>query len=144
MASSASGSQIRDASWQLLPGHVGGVSALSLSRDGSLVASGTFDSRVHFWETRDGRLIRSLRGHTGPVWSVAFSHNSGRLASGSFDGSLRLWDVSSGNTLHVMRIERRYERMDITQLRGITDAQRDALLVQSIAARVESDLRHQH
>jgi len=111
-----------------LPVHVGGVWALSLSRDGGLVASGTFDGLVHLWETRGGRLIRSLRGHTGPVWSVEFSHNSGRLASGSFDGSLRLWDVSSGNTLHVMRPERRYERTDITQLRGITDAQRDALL----------------
>lgn len=111
-----------------LPGHVGCVWAVSLSRDGSLVASGTFDGLVHLWETRGGRLIRSLRGHTGPVWSVEFSHNSGRLASGSFDGSLRLWDVSSGNTLHVMRPERRYERLDITQVRGITDAQRDALL----------------
>jgi len=41
---------------------------------------------------------------------------------------VRLWEASSGRCLRTLRAERRYERMDITGLTGITDAQRTALL----------------
>jgi len=50
------------------------------------------------------------------------------LASGSFDGALRLWDTRSGVCLRSMRTDRRYERLDITGVRGVTDAQIAALL----------------
>jgi len=36
--------------------------------------------------------------------------------------------VASGTCLRTLRPERRYERLDITGLTGITDAQRTALL----------------
>ncbi|HVN54388.1 MAG TPA: hypothetical protein VMT46_08665 [Anaerolineaceae bacterium] len=41
---------------------------------------------------------------------------------------MRLWETSSGVELRTLRAERRYERMDITGLSGITEAQRRALL----------------
>ena len=36
--------------------------------------------------------------------------------------------ASSGTCLRVLRAERRYERLDITALSGVTSAQRQALL----------------
>jgi hypothetical protein len=41
---------------------------------------------------------------------------------------VRLWETSTGAWLGTLRPERRYERLDITGLTGITDAQRTALL----------------
>ena len=50
------------------------------------------------------------------------------VASGSFDGTLRLWDAASGAWLRTLRVDRRYERLDITGMTGVSDAQREALL----------------
>jgi hypothetical protein len=41
---------------------------------------------------------------------------------------VRLWEVRSGACLHTLWGDRRYERLDITGLTGVTDAQRAALL----------------
>jgi WD40 repeat protein len=50
------------------------------------------------------------------------------VVSGSSDGTVKLWDANSGACLRTLRGDRRYERMDITGLTGVTDAQRAALL----------------
>jgi hypothetical protein len=50
------------------------------------------------------------------------------LGSGSFDGTVRLWDATSRTCLRTLRSDRRYERLDITGLTGVTDAQHAALL----------------
>jgi hypothetical protein len=48
---------------------------------------------------------------------------------------VRLWQSSTGTALRILRPERRYERLDITGLTGITDAQRTALLALGAAER---------
>ena len=47
-----------------------------------------------------------------------------RVASCSYDGTTRLWDVSTGECLRSFSTERRYERLDITGLTGVTEAER--------------------
>jgi hypothetical protein len=49
--------------------------------------------------------------------------------SGEHDGTLRVWDTDTGVLLHTLRANRPYERMDITGLGGITEAQRASLKV---------------
>ena len=109
-----------------LRGHAGPACAVALS--GQLLASGGFDRTVRLWRASSGQLLATLEGHTGPVMAVALSADQQLLATGSFDGTLRLWDTRTGVCLRSMRTDRRYERLDITGVRGVTDAQRAALL----------------
>jgi WD40 repeat protein len=61
------------------------------------------------------------------VRSVAFSSDGKTLASGSYDGTIKLWDRQTGACLHTLRSDRPYERMNITQVKGLTEAQKATL-----------------
>jgi WD40 repeat protein/transcriptional regulator with XRE-family HTH domain len=127
-----------------LQGHTGGVLGVTLSADGLLVASGSFDGTVRLWsltgvagregmpgiqeESSTGALLATLKGHTGGVRGVALSADRRLLATGGYDGTARLWEVSTGCWVSTLQPERYYERLDITGLTGVTSAQMGALL----------------
>lgn len=77
----------------------GTVATISLSPDGTTVASGSGDGAVRLWDINTGKVVKKWTGHKGVVWSVCWSPDGGRVASGSIDHTLRVWDVKSGNTI---------------------------------------------
>jgi WD40 repeat protein len=101
---------------------------VAVSGDGRLVASGGMDGAVRLWEAEGGHPLAALRGHTGEVFSVALSGDGRLVASGGDDGTVRLWAPSTGVCLRLLRDDRRFERVDITGLTGVTEAQRQVLL----------------
>jgi len=77
-------------------GDMGQLSSLALAADGSRVAVGTFDGRVHLLPLPSGDPILTLDAHTTRVWGVALSPDGSLLASGSFDDSVKLWSTHDG------------------------------------------------
>ncbi len=108
------------------------IYSVALSTDGRLLVSSTMDGTVRLWEAESGRLLMTLQEHSGVAWGIALSANGELLASGSDDGTVRLWDLSrvpnQGVNPRTLRGDRRCERLDITGLTGVTDAQRAGFL----------------
>ena len=74
-----------------------------------------------------GQALQTLQGHTSVVWSVCFSPDGQTLTSSSADGTIKLWDVQTGACLKTLRSDRPYERMNITGVTGLTEAQKGTL-----------------
>ncbi|TWT29590.1 Serine/threonine-protein kinase PknD [Posidoniimonas corsicana] len=76
----------------------GAVSSASLSPDGRLAATGSWDNSVKLWDTQTGRSVRKLEGaHQGYVNSVMFSPISDdELLTASDDGTAVLWRLGEG------------------------------------------------
>jgi WD40 repeat protein len=76
-------------------GDSGAVNAVAFSR-GGLVASGSEDGAVHFWNAATRTPVGDLRGHPEGLSSFAFSRDGKTLASATWGGDIQLWSVASG------------------------------------------------
>jgi WD40 repeat protein len=76
--------------------HPQGLTWAKYSRDGSLIATASYDQLVRIWRVADGALLQTLRGHTAVPWTVAFSPDDRTLASAGADNNIILWDVATG------------------------------------------------
>ena len=114
-----------------LHGHTNRVRSVAFSPDGQMLVSGSDDQTIRLWDVSTGRCLNVLHGHTNRVRSVAFSPDGQMLVSGSDDQTIRLWDVSTGASLRTLigagPDERPYERMNITGMTGLTEAQKYTL-----------------
>jgi WD40 repeat protein len=75
------------------PGHRGSVRSVDVSRDGSLVASGSDDGTIIFWEAATGRFVATLEDGSDPIRDICFSPAGDRLAARDADGRLRVWQL---------------------------------------------------
>jgi cytochrome c len=76
----------------VLEGHEAPVVALSVSPDGKLIASASWDHTVRLWPLAGG-APRVLRGHSQNVNGVAFTPDGGELVSAGYDATLRIWPL---------------------------------------------------
>jgi WD40 repeat protein len=108
---------------QTLQGHTGWISSGAFCPDEQIFASGSSDATVKIWELTSGRCLQTLQGHTGWVRSVAFSPDGKTIASTSNDETIKIWDVETGKHLKTLKSDRPYENMNITGVKGLTDAE---------------------
>ncbi len=110
-------------------GHSGVVAALSWVPSGEVLISGGGDGRLRWWDLQSRKCVRVREAHQGTVQSLKMSSDGSMLASCGDDGAIRLWDLESGEPLHTLRRDRLYERLTITGIQGLTDAQKASLRV---------------
>ncbi len=108
-------------------GHPGVVSALIWVPSGELLVSGGSDGRLRWWNVQSGECVRARQAHQGAVQSLRSSPDGSRLASCGDDGAINVWELESGEHLRTLRRDRPYERLDISGVQGLTDAQRATL-----------------
>ncbi len=113
---------------QTLVGHTSWIQTVAFSPNGQTLASGSCDNTIKLWDVQTGECRQSLPGHLSWIWSVAFSPNGDRLASGSQDETIKLWDLQTGHCQKTLIAKRPYEGMNITEVKGLTAAQKATLL----------------
>ncbi len=79
------------------------VTALAMSQDSALLATGFEDGTIWIWRTADGAMSRKLRGHARRIADLAFYPDGTALVSGADDGTVRLWGVPDGRMLRVLQ-----------------------------------------
>ncbi len=107
-----------------LKGHTGQVKAIAFSSDGKYLASGSDDLTIRLWDLQNSKCLHILHGHFRTMSSLSFSPSCNLLASCSEDGLIKLWDVSTGDCLKTMRNKRPLEGMNITNVTGLTKAEK--------------------
>jgi len=108
-------------------GHPGVVSAVTWAPSGKLVLSGGSDGRLRWWKVHSGECVQVRQAHQGTIQSLKVSPDGSSLASCGDDGAITLWDLESGEYMRTLRRDRPYERLDITGIRGLTQAQKATL-----------------
>ena len=103
-----------------------GVYGVAWSADGERLVSAGSDGMLRWWNPQNGQCILSRQGHEGPVQSLRASPDGRLLASCGDDGAIQIWQMESGEHVETLRRDRPYERLNITGIKGLTDAQKHA------------------
>lgn len=68
-----------------------------------------------------------------------WSFDGQRPSSGSEDGTIKLWDVDTGECLKTLRSPRPCEGMNITDVTGLTEAQKATLKALAVVEDSDDD-----
>lgn len=117
LAACAAGSH-RNADVIILNAH-GGGSALAISPDSRLLASGGKAGRIRISGLPDGQRKSRWQAHDGEVTGLAFVRGEERLLSSGYDGALSLWtlharklmSVPTGSRITAMETDPAHDRL---------------------------------
>ncbi len=101
--------------------------ALAWDPGGAVLVSGGSDGMMCWWNVPSGERMRMREAHQGAVQSLKVSPDGQKLASCGDDGAIKLWDMHSGEHLQTLRRDRPYERLIITGIKGLSEAQKTTL-----------------
>jgi predicted NACHT family NTPase len=103
------------------------VRSVVFTPDSRTLVSGSDDQTLKIWDVQTGNCLKTLLEHTNAVCSVAFDGESQIIASGSRDGTIKFWDFETGECLKTLRSAKPCENMNITGVKGLTDAEKTTL-----------------
>lgn len=120
------------------------VSAIAWHPHGKWLATSYHDGLIRIWGGQTGHGLATLGEHTGQMLAIAFSQDGQSLYSSSQDETLKIWTLdrvlssvfsntrgsvtpANMSATTTIRPVRPYEAMNITGVRGLTSAQRQAL-----------------
>jgi len=76
--------------------------SLAESPDGRIVATGSYDGYLRFWDGASGNEIRPPIEHPNQVLMVDFSPDGRLVSTACLDWQTRLWNVSTGKLVYAM------------------------------------------
>ncbi len=106
-----------------LQGLAGVISTVAWQPGGDRLISGGSDGRLRWWDLPSCECVREREAHQGTVQALKVSPDGRMLASCGDDGAIQLWDGERGEHVRTLRRDRPYERLTITGIRGLTQAE---------------------
>jgi WD40 repeat protein/transcriptional regulator with XRE-family HTH domain len=113
---------------RVLSEHPGIVYAVTWDPTDAMLISGDSDGMLRWWDVERGECVQMRQAHQGTVQSLKVSPDGRSLASCGDDGAINVWELESGEHLRTLRRDRPYERLNITDIRSISKAQKASLL----------------
>ena len=110
-----------------LKGHTHAVNDVVFSLDDKTVASCGSDQLVKLWNIQTGECYATLEKHSSAVWTIDFSSDGQTLASAGQDETIIFWNAKTGEWLKEFQPDRPYEGMNITGVKGLTEAEKATL-----------------
>jgi WD40 repeat protein len=83
-------------------GHTGPVTALGVSPDGKILASGSTDKSIALFDLPTGKQILKLTVQATVV-NLTFSNDGKNLRSREEDKSVKLWEIATGKLLQASK-----------------------------------------
>jgi polar amino acid transport system permease protein len=77
-------------------GHDKQVTTMAFSPDGSIIATGSADTTIFFWDLETGEVAWTSDGHWGTVTTMVFNSDSDSLLSGGKDNKIRNFRIPGG------------------------------------------------
>jgi WD40 repeat protein len=109
------------------PGHVSVVTAVAWDLTGKHLISAGGHGTLRYWDVQSGEHLWEREAHNGAIQSLRRSPDGTKLASCGDDGAIMIWELSSGEHLQTLRRDRPYERLNITGIKGLTEAEKGTL-----------------
>jgi WD40 repeat protein/DNA-binding XRE family transcriptional regulator len=103
------------------------VYAVAWDPTGEVLVSGGSDGTLRWWEVASGTCLYARQRHQGWVRALKISPDGKRVASCGQDGLIMVWNMQRAEPLGALRRDRPYERLNITETKGLTQAQKASL-----------------
>ncbi len=104
-----------------MTGHQAAVTAVAVTPDGDLLASGSADGTIRLWSLPEGDPVKTLEGNARSITALAISPDGSLLAAGDASGMIEVWLLPSGTyTAGLMDLEANKADVEGTTYTGTT------------------------
>ena len=107
--------------------HPGEVFGMEWMRRANLLITAGGDGWLRWWDVQTGDCVQQVQAHSSKIYLMSLSPDEKLIASTGDEGGILILDAHTGDWLKTLRRDRPYERMDITGIQGLTDAQKATL-----------------
>ena len=80
--------------------------AVSISRDGRTILTGSYDRTAQVWDKATGKPIGPAVHHENQVWFVAISPDGHSVLSGGQENTAHLWNISTSVDAPIQEVDR--------------------------------------